>query len=90
MRGAIDEITAAMERLGRGSPWDPDTKVSDDFLTPLFRAYFGKLGLPQDLMSKKTFYELAEHVPPDELDPEVHEKLDAIVAVAAAAKPAGT
>ena len=90
MRGAIDEITAAMERLGRGSPWDPDTKVSDDFLTPLFRAYFGKLGLPQDLMSKKTFYELAEHVPPDELDPEVHEKLDAIAAVAAAAKPAGT
>ena len=90
MREAIDEITAAMERLGRGSPWDPDTKVSDDFLTPLFRAYFGKLGLPQDLMSKKTFYELAEHVPPDELDPEVHEKLDAIVAVAAAAKPAGT
>ena len=90
MREAIDEIASAMERLGRGSPWDPDTKVSDDFLTPLFRAYFGKLGLPQDLMSKKTFYELAEHVPPDELDPEVHEKLDAIVAVATAAKPAGT
>ena len=33
---------------------------------------------------------LAEHVPLDELDPEVHEKLDAIVAVAASARPAGT
>ena len=89
MREAIDEIASALERLGRGSPWDPGTKVSDDFLTPLFRAYFGKLGLPEDLMTKKSFYELAEHVPPDELDPEVGEKLDAIAAVAANATPAG-
>ena len=90
MREVIDEIASALERLGRGSPWDPDTKVSDDFLTPLFRAYFGRLGLPEDLMTKKSFYELAEHVPLDELDPEVHEKLDAIAAVAASARPAGT
>ena len=62
--------------------------MSDDFLTPLFRTYFGKLGLPEDLMSKKSFYELAEHVPPDELDPEIREKLDAIAAVAASARPA--
>ena len=88
MREAIDEIAAAMQQLGRGSPWDPDTKVSDDFLTPLFRAYFRKLGLPEDLMSKKSFYELAEHVPPDEIDPEVREKLDAIAEVAASARPA--
>ncbi len=90
MRDAIDEIAMAMQQLGRGSPWDPDTKVSDDFLTPLFRAYFRKLALPEDLMSKKSFYELAEHVPPDELDPEVREKLDAIAEVAASAEPAAT
>ena len=90
MREAIEDIAAAMERLGRGAPWDPDTKVSDDFLTPLFRAYFGRLGLPEDLMTKRSFYELAEHVPLDELDPEVHEKLDAIAAVAASARPAET
>jgi len=92
MREAIDEIASALERLGRGSPWDPGTKVSDDFLAPLFRAYFGKLGLPEDLMTKKSFYELAEHVVPEELDPEVREKLDAIAAVAAvaaSATPAG-
>ena len=87
MREAIDEIASALERLGRGSPWDPDTKVSDDFLTPLFREYLGKLGLPRDLMSKKSFYELAEHVPPDDLHPEVREKLDAISEVAANAVP---
>ena len=90
MREAIDEIASALERLGRGSPWDPGTKVSDDFLTPLFRAYFGKLGLPEDLMTKKSFYELAEHVAPGDLDPEVGEKLDAIAAVAASATPFGT
>ncbi len=90
MREAIDEIASALERLGRGSPWDPGTKVSDDFLTPLFRAYFGKLGLPEDLMTKKSFYELAEHVEPGALDPEVREKLDAIAAVATSATPFGT
>ena len=89
MREAVEEIAGAMERLGRGSPWDSDTKVSDDFLTPLFRAYFRKLELPEDLMSKKSFYEVAEHVPSDELDPEVQEKLDAIAAVAASATPVG-
>ena len=79
-----------MERLGRGSPWDSNTKVSDDFLAPLFRAYLGALGLPTDLMTKRSFYELAEHVPVHELDPEVGEKLDAIAAVAASATAAET
>ncbi len=87
MREAIDRTVAALEQLDRGSPWGPDLKVSDDFLTPLFRAYLGALGLPTDLMTKKSFYELAEHVPLHELDPEVGEKLDAIAAVAASARP---
>ena len=90
MREAIDEIASALERLGRGSPWDPDTKVSDDFLTPLFRVYAKKLGLPEALTSKKSFYELADHVPLSELDPEVREKLDAIAEAAANAAPAET
>ena len=87
MREAIDEIASALERLGRGAPWDPDTKVSDDFLPPVFRAYSKKLGLPEDLMFKRSFYELAEHVAPAELDPEVREKLDAIAEAAANAAP---
>ena len=88
MGEAIDEIASALERLGRGSPWDPDTKVSDDFLTPLFRAYAKKLGLPEALTSKKSFYDLADHVPLSELDPEVREKLDAIAEEAAEANAA--
>ena len=86
MREAIEEISSALERLGRGSPWDPDTKVSDDFLDPLFRTYFGKLGLP-NLMAKKNFYELAQYVPEKEIDQEVQQKLDSIVRTASSALP---
>lgn len=62
--------------------------MSGDFLTPLFRTYFKKLGVP-DLMAKKSFYELAEHVPEGEIDPEIREKLDAIVHTANSATPRG-
>ena len=86
MREAVAEVRDAMRTLDKGSPWDADAKVSDDFLAPLFRAYFEKLDLP-NLMNKKNFYELAEHVPEDEIDPEVGEKLDAIARVARSASP---
>ncbi len=86
MREAIQEVGGAMETLSRGSPWSPDAKVSDDFLTPLFRNYFAKLDLP-NLMSKKSFYELAEHVPDDEIDAEIGQKLDVIARVAESANP---
>ncbi|MCY4384134.1 MAG: AAA family ATPase [Nitrospinae bacterium] len=86
MRGAIIDIEGALERLDRGSPWGDDIKASDDFLTPLFKTYFDTLELP-NLMAKKQFYELASHVPEEEIDTEIAEKLDAIVRVAESAKP---
>lgn len=86
MRNSIAELEAALKTLGKGSPWDSNTKVSDDFLGPLFQNYFKKLGIP-NLMAKKNFYELASFVPLDKIDPEVHEKLNAIVEVADSAKP---
>ena len=88
MRESIDGIESALKTLGKGAPWDADVKASDDFLDPLFRAYFGKLGLP-NLMAKKNYHELAEYVPDAEIDPEVREKLDAVARVAASAAPAG-
>ena len=81
MREAIQEVQSALEMLNKGSPWSPDTKASDDFLDPLFRAYFTKLDLP-NLMAKKNFYELAAHVPEGEIDSEISEKLDVIAQVA--------
>ena len=86
MREAITEVSEALQTLRKGSPWDADVKVSDEFLTPLFETYFAKLDIP-NLMAKKNFYELAEYVPDDEIDPEIGEKLDAIVRVAKSATP---
>jgi len=86
MREAIDEVTRALETLGKGSPWDGNTKVSDEFLTPVFEKFFKKLRLP-NVMAKKNFHELAEYVPAEKIDHEVREKLDAIVRVARTAEP---
>lgn len=86
MREAIAEVSEALRTLGKGSPWDVDVKVSDEFLTPLFRAYFAKLNIP-NLMAKKNFYELADCVPDNEIDSEIGEKLDAIARVAEGATP---
>ena len=81
MREAIRQVSDALETLGHGSPWGADVKVSDDFLAPLFKRFFEKIGLP-NIMAKREFYELVEHVPLPEIDPEVREKLDAIATVA--------
>jgi len=86
MLEAIAEISAALKIFGKPAPWSPDIKATDDFLDPLFRKYFEKLGLP-NLMRKTDYHVLARLVPKEKIDPEVIEKLDAIVAVAKKAKP---
>lgn len=86
MRESVEEVEQALETLGKGSPWDASTKVSDDFLSPLFEKYFKKLGLP-NVMAKKNFHELALLVPKEKIDPEVKEKLDAIVETKRNARP---
>ena len=88
MEETIDEIENALETLGRGSPWSPDTKVSDDFLDPLFESFFNKLGL-ENLMRKTNYHTLVQYVLPDQIDPEVSEVLDGILAIAKQAKPMG-
>lgn len=85
IRESIQEVENAMKTLGKGSPWDAETKVSDDFLTPLFERYFEKLGLP-NLMRKGSFHKLVRYMPVDEISPEVVEKLDAIARVAKEAR----
>lgn len=87
MNDSITEIESAMLTLGQGSPWDAGVKVSDIFMTPLFRSFFQKLDLP-NLMNKKDFYELANYIPIEDISPEVLEKLDAIAATAESATPA--
>lgn len=86
MEDTIKEIEDALVTLGKGTPWSAGTKVSTDFLEPLFAAFFKNLRLP-NLMQKTNYHTLVQHVPVDQIDPEVTEVLDAILEVAEKAKP---
>jgi hypothetical protein len=86
MRECIEDVVPRYAMQDRKDAWWSKTKVSDTFLDPLFARYFEKLGLP-NLMRKSGYHQLARLVPKELLDPEVREKLDAIVEVAAAARP---
>jgi ABC-type branched-subunit amino acid transport system ATPase component len=88
MGECIEEITAALQTLGRPSPWSDDVKASDDFLDPLFERFFQKLSLP-NLLRKTDYHVLASLVPADQISPEVSAKLDAIVLTARNGKPKG-
>ena len=81
MMTAVRTVSSALQTLDKGSPWSDDTKASDEVLAPVFQNYYRNLGLP-NLMAKKSFYELAEHLPESEIAEEVREKLDAIARVA--------
>jgi hypothetical protein len=84
MEESIVELESALRTLRKASPWSPDTKVSDDFLDPLFEAFFQRLHLP-NLMRKTNYHVLAGLLEPAEVDAEVIEVLDAIVETARAA-----
>lgn len=86
MAEAIDEVSQALETLGRPGPWSPTIKASDDFLDPVFERYFRKLGLP-NLMRKSDYHLLASLTPRAMIEAEVVEKLDAIAGVVAKARP---
>ena len=53
-------------------------------MTPLFRAYFQKLDLP-NLMEKKSFYQMTDYVPKMRSSRRSVEKLDAITRIAESA-----
>ncbi len=80
MRAAISEVARALRTLKGASPWDQGIKASDEVLKPILRSYFRRINLP-NLLRKKSFHELADFVPAEEIAPEVAEKLDAIAAV---------
>jgi len=86
MKSAIDEVVVALATLGKASPWSVDSKVTDEFLEPVFKKFFAKRGMPLELR-KAAYHRLAALMPVEELDREIVEKLDAIVAVASRAKP---
>jgi len=66
--------------------WWSNVKATDEFLDPLFERFFREIGLP-NLMRKTDYHVLARYVLPEDIDPEIREKLDAIVQVAEKARP---
>lgn len=51
MENNISDIENARKTLRQESPWSSDTKVSTDFLDPLFDSFYNHLNLP-NLMQK--------------------------------------
>lgn len=88
MDASIIEVEQALRVLGHASPWSPDVKASDDFLTPLFRRFYEMLKLP-NLMNKSDFHVLVRYIPDGEISDEVREVLDMIVEVSRRARPVG-
>jgi ABC-type lipoprotein export system ATPase subunit len=86
MREVIRDVTSALETLGKGSPWSTDIKASDEFLEPLFKKYFKRMELPLEFR-KSDYHQLAGFVPVDKIDPEITEKLDAILDTARKSAP---
>ncbi|MGB0388235.1 MAG: ATP-dependent nuclease [Ardenticatenaceae bacterium] len=87
MQETIAEIENALNILGKGTPWSADIKASDDFLDPLFRAFYKKLTLP-NLMRKTNYHTLARFLPKEQIDPEVRNVLDMIHDISQKAQPA--
>lgn len=81
MEESIQEVIAALETLGKPGAWSLDIKATDDFLDPLFKKYFKKLGKPVELR-KTDYHKLAALLPGDQIDREIRSKLDTIVKVA--------
>ena len=87
---AMSETIEGIEKLFAlydKDPFSADVKASDDFMDPLFHAFFKKLKLP-NLMQKSDYHVLARLVPRELIPDEVGQKLDAIVEVARKAKSA--
>lgn len=81
MKKAIESVEEALKTLQDTSPWSRDVKASDDVLDPIFRAFSKELGIPLALR-KSQYYELVDHIDPEEIPGEVSEILNSILEVA--------
>lgn len=80
MDTAIAEVTKLLE-IDEKSPWSPDVKATDEVLDRVFRLFFKEMSLPV-VFRKRDYHRLVQFMRPEQVAPEVREKLDAIVATA--------
>lgn len=86
MREAVRDRVMPAALRDRNDPFWSTVKASDDFLDPVFRDFFRRLGLRPEF-SKAQYHRLVAHIPPELVSPEVVEVLDAIDLVAGQARP---
>ena len=83
----VNEIVNALKLTNKPDPWGADIKVTDEFLDPLFKLYFERLGTPQQIF-KRDYHGLADVVEVSGLPVEVNAVLDDLTSVASKARPA--
>ena len=86
MEEAILEVENARRVLGQTSPWDAETKASEESLAPLFRFFYEKTGMVGQVL-KSDYHFLVRYMEIAEIDPEVVSVLDSIVNIASSAQP---
>ncbi len=87
MEKAVAEVTHLLE-IDEKSPWSPDVKATDEVLDRIFRVFFKEMKLPLSFR-KRDYHLLTGFLSKQQIDSEVTEKLDAIIAIAERAKPKG-
>ena len=87
MEESISEVEGARRILGQTSPWDVDTKVSEESLAPLFRSFYEKTGMLGQI-PKSDYHFLVRYMDESDVDPEVVSVLDSIVDVASRSQSA--
>ena len=89
MRQAIHNVKEAARLIRPGmDPAAHDSKVSDEYLKPVFHQFF-RLLRETNRMPKKRYHELVTYIPDADLDAEIEEKLDLIAAAYAGVTDAG-
>jgi hypothetical protein len=82
----VEELVNALRLTNKPDPWGPDIKVTDDFLDPLFKLFYERLGTPQRTF-KRDYHGLASAIPIEQIDSEISAMLDALALVVQKAQP---
>ncbi|MEY3210718.1 MAG: hypothetical protein RIT28_1199, partial [Pseudomonadota bacterium] len=69
----------------RSAPWWSSMKATDDFLNVVFLDFATQL--KRKPLNKGSYYQLIEHMRPEDFDPEIITMLDRILAAVESAKP---
>lgn len=86
MEKAMAEVTHLLD-IDNKSPWSTEVKATDEVLDRIFRVFFKAIDLPLSFR-KRDYHLLTGFLSKADMDPEITEKLDAIVATARRARPA--